>query len=150
MNDKNLVNVSHDVAAEAIKNAGNKVKLFVKHKVPKFTRFREVELSRGPNGLGFTVAGGIDQPTYGIYVTQVLEGGAVAADGRISVGDRLIAVRNPQEGEGDLLLENCTHEEAVNALKRHDDKITLLVAKEETLFSFHLNKIIKRSQRGIN
>ena len=124
------------------------MKLFVKHKVPKFTRFREVELMRGPSGYGATVAGGIDQPTYGIVVTQVLEGGAVAADGRISVGDRLIAVKNPQEG--DLLLENCTHEEAVNALKRHNDKITLLVAKEETLFSFHLNKIIKRSQRGIN
>jgi hypothetical protein len=30
----------------------------------------------------------------GIYVTKVMDGGAAAADGRIAVGDKLVAVKN--------------------------------------------------------
>ena len=60
-----------------------------------------------------------------------MDGGAAAADGRISVGDRLVAVKNIPGGGGDFYLENCTHEEAVNALKKCKEKVTLLVAKAE-------------------
>ena len=67
-------------------------------------------------------------------IFQVMEGGAAAADGRISVGDRLVAVKNIPGGVGDFFLENCTHEEAVNALKKCKDKVTLLVAKGETQY----------------
>ena len=63
-----------------------------------------------------------------------MEGGAAAADGRISVGDRLVAVKNIPGGVGDFFLENCTHEEAVNALKKCKDKVNLLVAKGETQY----------------
>ena len=65
---------------------------------------------------------------------KVMEGGAAAADGRISVGDRLVAVKNIPGGVGDFFLENCTHEEAVNALKKCKDKVNLLVAKGETQY----------------
>ena len=61
-----------------------------------------------------------------------MDGGAAACDGRISVGDRLVAVKNLPGGGGDFFLENCTHEEAVNALKRCKDKVSLLVAKTDT------------------
>ena len=60
-----------------------------------------------------------------------MDGGAAAADGRISVGDRLVAVKNLPNGLGDFVLDNCTHEESVNALKKCKDKVTLLVAKTE-------------------
>ena len=63
-----------------------------------------------------------------------MEGGAAAADGRICVGDKLVAVKNIPGGIGDFFLENCTHEEAVNALKKCKDKVTLLVAKGETQY----------------
>jgi hypothetical protein len=57
-----------------------------------------VELFKGSKGLGFTIAGGIGNQHIpgdnGIYVTKVMDGGAAAADGRISVGDRLVAVKN--------------------------------------------------------
>ena len=69
-----------------------------------------------------------------VFLFQVMEGGAAAADGRISVGDRLVAVKNIPGGVGDFFLENCTHEEAVNALKKCKDKVTLLVAKGETQY----------------
>ena len=40
-----------------------------------------------------------------------MEGGAAFTDGRISVGDRLVAVKNLPTG--DFYLDNCTHEESV-------------------------------------
>lgn len=68
----------------------------------------------------------------GIYVTKVMEGGAANVDGRIDVGDRLVSVKNFPGGE--FVLDNCTHEEAVNALKKCKDKVVLLVAKGETQY----------------
>ena len=72
---------------------------------------------QGSKGLGFTIAGGIGNQHIpgdnGIYVTKVMDGGAAAADGRIAVGDRLVAVKNlpggmfsiffPQNGPKNLL-----------------------------------------------
>ena len=47
-------------------------------------------------GLGFSIAGGIGNQHIpgddGIFVTKVIEGGAAEQDGRLAVGDRLIAV----------------------------------------------------------
>ena len=125
---------------EALKRAGNKVDLKVKRKknigaVLANEEMLEVELLKGSKGLGFTIAGGIGNQHIpgdnGIYVTKVMDGGAAAADGRIAVGDRLVAVKNIPGGAGDFYLENCTHEEAVNALKKCKEKVVLLVAKAE-------------------
>ena len=58
---------------------------------------------QGSKGLGFTIAGGIGNQHIpgdnGIYVTKVMDGGAAAADGRIAVGDRLVAVKNLPGGK---------------------------------------------------
>lgn len=58
----------------------------------------EIELLKGGKGLGFSIAGGIGNQHIpgdnGIYVTKISEGGAAHADGRLAVGDKLIAVRN--------------------------------------------------------
>jgi len=94
----------------------------------------EVELGKGSKGLGFTIAGGIGNQHIpgdnGIYVTKVMDGGAAAHDGRVDVGDRLVSVKNFPGGE--FVLDNCTHEEAVTALKKCKDKVVLLIAKAET------------------
>lgn len=48
-------------------------------------------------GLGFSIAGGIgNQHIPGdnsIYITKIIEGGAAQKDGRLQIGDRLLAVR---------------------------------------------------------
>lgn len=48
------------------------------------------------SGLGFSIAGGVgNQHIPGdnsIYVTKVIEGGAAHKDGRLQIGDKLIAV----------------------------------------------------------
>lgn len=50
-----------------------------------------------PAGLGFSIAGGVgNQHIPGdnsIYVTKIIEGGAAHKDGRLQIGDKLLAVR---------------------------------------------------------
>jgi hypothetical protein len=61
-------------------------------------RLMEIELVKGNKGLGFSIAGGIGNQHIpgdnGIYVTKVMEGGAAQVDGRLLVGDKLVAVRD--------------------------------------------------------
>lgn len=48
------------------------------------------------SGLGFSIAGGVgNQHIPGdnsIYVTKIIEGGAAHKDGRLQIGDKLLAV----------------------------------------------------------
>lgn len=50
-------------------------------------------------GLGFSIAGGVgNQHIPGdnsIYVTKIIEGGAAHKDGRLQIGDKILAVRTP-------------------------------------------------------
>ncbi|VDO75243.1 unnamed protein product [Heligmosomoides polygyrus] len=88
-----------------------------------------IDLYKGQRGLGFSIAGGVGNEHVpgdtDIYVTKIIDGGAAYHDGRLGVGDRILAV-------DDIALENVTHEYAVNVLKQTGTKVTLLVAIEET------------------
>lgn len=50
------------------------------------------------SGLGFSIAGGVgNQHIPGdnsIYVTKIIEGGAAHKDGRLQIGDKILAVGN--------------------------------------------------------
>nr|CAI5858068.1 unnamed protein product [Callosobruchus analis] len=100
-------------------------------------RLHEIELVKGTKGLGFSIAGGIGNQHIpgdnGIYVTKVMEGGAAQVDGRLQVGDKLVAVRDAVKGE--VNLENVTHEEAVATLKTTQDRVVLVVAKPDSAFN---------------
>lgn len=64
----------------------------------RHTHLTEIELIKGSKGLGFSIAGGIGNQHIpgdnGIYVTKIMDGGAAQVDGRLVVGDKLVAVRN--------------------------------------------------------
>ncbi|KAG8147525.1 hypothetical protein E2320_023052 [Naja naja] len=81
-------------------------------------------------GLGFSIAGGVgNQHIPGdnsIYVTKIIEGGAAHKDGRLQIGDKILAVNN-------VSLEDVMHEDAVAALKNTFDVVYLKVAKPTTL-----------------
>ncbi|XP_076548235.1 disks large 1 tumor suppressor protein isoform X2 [Osmia lignaria lignaria] len=132
VNDVSVVDVPHAAAVDALKRAGNTVKLYVRRR--RHTQLIEIELIKGNKGLGFSIAGGIGNQHIpgdnGIYVTKIMEGGAAQVDGRLVVGDKLVAVRNALQGDKNL--ENVTHEEAVATLKATQDRVVLLVAKPET------------------
>ncbi|XP_076643509.1 MAGUK family member discs large 1 isoform X19 [Halictus rubicundus] len=132
VNEVSVVDVPHAAAVDALKRAGNTVKLYVRRR--RHTQLIEIELIKGNKGLGFSIAGGIGNQHIpgdnGIYVTKIMEGGAAQVDGRLVVGDKLVAVRNALQGDKNL--ENVTHEEAVATLKATQDRVVLLVAKPET------------------
>lgn len=137
VNDVNVVDVSHATAVEALKTAGDKVKLNIKRKRgPPPPKVVEIDLVKGSKGLGFSIAGGIGNQHIpgdnGIYVTKIMDGGAAHVDGRLSVGDKLVAVRHHDE---DKNLENVTHEEAVATLKSISDRATLVVHKTNLVVS---------------
>ncbi|EPB71425.1 PDZ/DHR/GLGF domain protein [Ancylostoma ceylanicum] len=87
-----------------------------------------IDLYKGQRGLGFSIAGGVGNEHVpgdtDIYVTKIIDGGAAYHDGRLGVGDRILAV-------DDVALENVTHEYAVNVLKQTGTKVTLLVLKAD-------------------
>nr|4G69_A Chain A, Disks large homolog 1 [Homo sapiens] len=93
---------------------------------PVSEKIMEIKLIKGPKGLGFSIAGGVgNQHIPGdnsIYVTKIIEGGAAHKDGKLQIGDKLLAVNN-------VCLEEVTHEEAVTALKNTSDFVYLKVAK---------------------
>ncbi|XP_068141332.1 disks large 1 tumor suppressor protein isoform X25 [Drosophila tropicalis] len=158
VNEVSVVNVPHASAVDALKKAGNAVKLHVKRKrgtgtagtggtgsTPvaaaadvrdggSGTKVIEIDLVKGGKGLGFSIAGGIGNQHIpgdnGIYVTKLMDGGAAQVDGRLSIGDKLIAVRTNGSEKN---LENVTHELAVATLKSITDKVTLIVGKMQHL-----------------
>ncbi|KAA0201990.1 hypothetical protein HAZT_HAZT007571 [Hyalella azteca] len=132
VNDVGVENVPHASAVDALKMAGNNVRLSVKRrKRPPNVTMLEVTLQKGDRGLGFSIAGGIGNQHIpgdnGIYITKIMEGGAAHLDGRINVGDKLVAVRDTPTG--DVNLESVTHEDAVACLKSTSDTVTLVIGK---------------------
>ncbi|XP_032581680.1 disks large 1 tumor suppressor protein isoform X14 [Drosophila sechellia] len=153
VNDVSVVDVPHASAVDALKKAGNVVKLHVKRKRGTATtpaagssagdardsaasgpKVIEIDLVKGGKGLGFSIAGGIGNQHIpgdnGIYVTKLMDGGAAQVDGRLSIGDKLIAVRTNGSEKN---LENVTHELAVATLKSITDKVTLIIGKTQHL-----------------
>ncbi|XP_061096203.1 disks large homolog 1 isoform X14 [Conger conger] len=131
VNEADVRDVTHSKAVEALKEAGSIVRLYVRRRKPHGEKIAEIKLIKGPKGLGFSIAGGVgNQHIPGdnsIYVTKIIEGGAALKDGRLQIGDKLLAVNI-------TCLEEVTHEDAVAALKNTSDVVYLKVAKPSSVF----------------
>ncbi|XP_077572339.1 disks large homolog 4-like isoform X5 [Stigmatopora nigra] len=131
VNETDVREVTHSGAVEALKDAGGLVRLCVRRKKSLTDKILDIKLVKGPKGLGFSIAGGVgNQHVPGdnsIYVTKIIEGGAAQKDGRLQIGDKLVAVNAS-------CLEEVTHEEAVAALKSTPDVVYLRVAKHTAVF----------------
>ncbi|XP_048480743.1 disks large 1 tumor suppressor protein isoform X3 [Plutella xylostella] len=141
VNDTNVVNVTHADAVDALKKAGNTVRLKIKRRSAEAPLNNssqvnndkenaiEIELVKGGAGLGFSIAGGLGNQHIpgdnGIYVTKIMAGGAAHKDGRLKVGDKLLVVKNTSKG--DVELDNVTHEDAVAALKASGERVQLVL-----------------------
>ncbi|XP_049332512.1 discs large homolog 1-like protein isoform X9 [Astyanax mexicanus] len=131
VNEVDVRDVTHSKAVEALKEAGSLVRLYVRRRKSVSEKVVEIKLVKGPKGLGFSIAGGVgNQHIPGdnsIYVTKIIEGGAAHKDGRLQIGDKLMAVNS-------ACLEEVTHEHAVTALKNTTDVVYLKVAKPNSVF----------------
>ncbi|XP_054452656.1 discs large homolog 1-like protein isoform X4 [Anoplopoma fimbria] len=131
VNEADVRDVTHSRAVEALKEAGSLVRLYIRRRKPVSEKVMEIKLVKGPKGLGFSIAGGVgNQHIPGdnsIYVTKIIEGGAAHKDGRLQIGDKLLAVNS-------ACLEEVSHEHAVTALKNTPDVVYLKVAKPNSVF----------------
>nr|XP_015811933.2 disks large homolog 1 isoform X20 [Nothobranchius furzeri] len=131
VNEVDVRDVTHSRAVEALKEAGSLVRLYIRRRKPVSEKVMELKLVKGPKGLGFSIAGGVgNQHIPGdnsIYVTKIIEGGAAQKDGKLQIGDKLLAVNS-------VCLEEVTHEHAVTALKNTPDVVYLKVSKPSGVF----------------
>ncbi|GFN91544.1 disks large, partial [Plakobranchus ocellatus] len=103
--------------------------------------YEEILLDRGNSGLGFSIAGGSDNPHIGddpsIFITKIIPGGAAADDGRLKLNDVIVRVNNVD-------VSNTTHASAVDALKQAGRKVVLYVKRlkvpTETIMEIELVK----------
>ncbi|CAH1964349.1 unnamed protein product [Acanthoscelides obtectus] len=117
-------------------------------------QYEEIALERGGAGLGFSIAGGTDNPAHAagvgdagavadpaVYVTKIIPGGAAAADGRLKVHDCIAAVNGTP-------LNEVTHAEAVEALKRAGNTVKLLESADLLAISSVQEKDGNHSELG--
>jgi len=90
--------------------------------------YEEITIERGINGLGFTVAGGTDNPHYkndnNIYITRLIQDGPAYLDGRLKLEDIIVRVN-------DIELIDVKHSEAVSALKNSGNRVQLLIKRRK-------------------
>ncbi|CAH0702843.1 unnamed protein product [Spodoptera exigua] len=123
VNDISVEGAPHSVAVDALQKAGSVVRL----RVRRARRPRVVTLWRGVRGLGLGIAGGADDAAGGggIFVSHIAVGGAAHHDGRLRLGDKILAVRDKDGIETSLI--GATHAHAVSALRSTGDQVTLIV-----------------------
>ena len=90
--------------------------------------YDDISLERGNAGLGFSIAGGTDNPHVSndasIYITKIIDGGAAAVDGRLKVNDIITHVNN-------VCVIDVPHSSAVEALKKAGNSVHLTVKRKK-------------------
>ena len=139
-NRMNLQNTDYETSMNILKVARQYRDLVL------IVRKCEITLTNLENSpaLGFTIAGGIDSEFVPgdsrIYIASLIPGCRAALDGRLSAGDRLLAIRhnfisNQIHSDNFILFDNCTHQEVVSLLKKALIRgfVSLMVCKNENL-----------------
>ena len=90
--DKDISKLSHDEVVKMLADAGDAVKLTLSLSTNDFAEFTTVSFSRVKGSFGFKI---IDQSDCDyVRVFEVIQGGAAATAGKVTVGDRLIAINH--------------------------------------------------------
>uniref|UniRef100_A0A8B9TEK0 Discs large MAGUK scaffold protein 1 n=1 Tax=Anas platyrhynchos TaxID=8839 RepID=A0A8B9TEK0_ANAPL len=93
-----------------------------------FVSHSHISPVKGNSGLGFSIAGGTDNPHIGddssIFITKIIAGGAAAQDGRLRVNDCILRVN-------EVDVRDVTHSKAVEALKEAGSIVRLYVKRRK-------------------
>jgi len=118
---EDLRNVTHSFALHALRQTPNKVRLVIHREDDEIYETLEVELlKKRERGLGLSIVGKKSGP--GVFISEVVKGGAADLDGRLVQGDQIISV-NGQD------LKNATQEEAAPVLKMAQGKIIMCMRR---------------------
>ncbi|XP_045567250.1 ras-associating and dilute domain-containing protein isoform X4 [Salmo salar] len=85
-----------------------------------------VELNKGPYGLGMGLIDGLHTPLNapGIYIRTLIPDGPAASDGRLRIGDRILAVNGTS-------LIGADYQSAVDLIRLGGGRLRFLVAKSD-------------------
>uniref|UniRef100_A0A4W5RP42 Discs, large homolog 2 (Drosophila) n=1 Tax=Hucho hucho TaxID=62062 RepID=A0A4W5RP42_9TELE len=108
--------------------------------------FEEITLERGNSGLGFSIAGGTDNPHVGddpgIFITKIISGGAAAEDGRLRVNDCILRVNDANVSE-------VSHSKAVEALKVAGSIVRLYVRRRRPMLETVIEIKLIKGPKGL-
>ncbi|XP_034461572.1 disks large homolog 2 isoform X18 [Hippoglossus hippoglossus] len=108
--------------------------------------FEEITLERGNSGLGFSIAGGTDNPHVGddpgIFITKIIPGGAAAEDGRLRVNDCILRVNDTDVSE-------VSHSKAVEALKVAGSIVRLYVRRRRPMLETIIEIKLIKGPKGL-
>ncbi|XP_055679755.1 protein lap4 isoform X4 [Lutzomyia longipalpis] len=95
------------------------------HKITLHTTFIREQIGQG---LGFSIAGGRGSPPYkdgsdGIYISRITEGGLAHKDGKIMIGDRVLAINGVD-------MTTAHHDYAVQLLTDTQRFVRLVIQRE--------------------
>ena len=107
--------------------------------------YESIVLERAPGvSLGFSIAGGTDNPMYGnntsIFITKLTPGGLAEQDGRLRPNDILFKVNNTE-------LIDADHTEAVKALKEAGQTVRLVAKRLQPTVIEDI--ILEKTQAGL-
>uniref|UniRef100_A0A8C1YCP5 Multiple PDZ domain crumbs cell polarity complex component n=1 Tax=Cyprinus carpio TaxID=7962 RepID=A0A8C1YCP5_CYPCA len=136
--DTDLFGLSSEQVAQVLKQCGNRVRLLISRgtaddatpapvTLPTVTEQQQeqdafdVSLMKNAQGLGITIAGYVGDKTSepsGIFVKSISRDSAVEQDGRIHVGDQIIAVDS-------VNIQGYTNQQAVEVLRHTGQTVNL-------------------------
>uniref|UniRef100_A0A8C6WDU7 Discs, large homolog 2 (Drosophila) n=1 Tax=Neogobius melanostomus TaxID=47308 RepID=A0A8C6WDU7_9GOBI len=100
----------------------------------------------GNSGLGFSIAGGTDNPHIGddpgIFITKIIPGGAAAEDGRLRVNDCILRVNDADVSE-------VSHSKAVEALKVAGSIVRLYVRRRRPMLETIIEIKLIKGPKGL-
>ncbi|VDI41328.1 protein scribble, partial [Mytilus galloprovincialis] len=131
VNSKDVTKCKHQEAVMALIAPTYDIHLVVRHDPPP-KGLQELSVFKSPGEkLGMSIKGG-SKGTYnpdekldeGIFISKISSDGAVARDGRLKVGQRILEVNGTS-------LIGSTHQEAVRALRSVTDKMIIMICEGE-------------------
>ncbi|XP_052689571.1 protein scribble homolog isoform X17 [Crassostrea angulata] len=128
VNNRDVTSATHQEAVMLLISPTYEINLKVRHDPPP-PGLKELIVEKGPGEkLGMSIKGGVksyaanpkDRTDEGIFISRINSDGAVARDGRLEVGQRILEVNGTS-------LIGATHQEAVRALRSVSDQMFIMV-----------------------
>ena len=103
----------------------------------------EVAITKINGKIGLEIQEGTKGECNGIYIKSL--GGAAANTGKIAIGDQILAIKAQRGSQGSKVfrLDDCTHEQAADAMRRCGDTLSLLISRSNRVQGIQGYTVIK-------